>query len=171
VPAPCCGRPREAAVVSIRPVLRDATPADHAELRRIFAAIVEAGEGFPDAPPLDDVRFRASWVDPPVVVVAMVDDAVVGAYYLKPNFPGRAAHIANAGYIVDSSARGHGVGRALVEHSIGRAAVEGFDAIMFNLVFESNPARALYEELGWRAIGRIPRGVDGEPAVIYWRDV
>jgi hypothetical protein len=42
---------------------------------------------------------------------------------------------------------------------------------MFNLVFESNPARALYEQLGWVAIGRIPRGVNDEPAVIYWRDV
>ncbi|MBK5221891.1 MAG: GNAT family N-acetyltransferase [Acidimicrobiia bacterium] len=128
------------------------------------------GQGFPDAPPLDDVRFAASWVDPPVVVVAVDGGEVVGAY-LKPNFPGRAAHIANAGYMVAEAARGRGVGRELVEHSIFRAPAEGFDAIMFNLVFESNPARALYERLGWRRIGEVPRGVDDEPAIIYWRDV
>ena len=40
----------------------------------------------------------------------------------------------------------------------------GFDAIQFNLVFESNPARRLYEELGWREIGRVPQAVDGEDA-------
>jgi GNAT superfamily N-acetyltransferase len=152
-------------------VLRDAEQADHDALFVLFSTIVETGEGFPESPPLDQTRFRASWVDPPVVVVALVDDRVVGAYYLKPNFPGRAAHIANAGYMVAAAARGRGVGRALVEDSIRRAPTSGFDAIMFNLVFESNPARALYEALGWREIGRIPRGVDDEPAIIYWRDV
>ena len=59
----------------------------------------------------------------------------------------------------------------VVEDSIVRAPAAGFDAIMFNLVFESNPARPLYERLGWREIGRVPRAVDDEPAVIYWRDV
>ena len=152
-------------------MLRDAEPGDAEVLFDLFAAIVEAGEGFPDAPPLDQVRFRASWVDPPVVVVGVLDDHVVGAYYLKANFPGRASHIANGGYMVAASARGSGVGHALVADSIRRAPAAGFDAIMFNLVFESNPARTLYETLGWREIGRIPRGVDDEPAVIYWRDV
>jgi GNAT superfamily N-acetyltransferase len=152
-------------------VLRDAEPADRDDLFDLFSAVVDAGEGFPEAPPLDEARFRASWVDPPIVVVAEMGDRLLGAYYLKPNFPGRAAHISNAGYMVHASARGAGVGRRLVEDSIRRAPAAGFDAIIFNLVFESNPARALYEELGWREIGRIPRGVEGEPAVIYWRDV
>ncbi|MGY6501349.1 MAG: N-acetyltransferase family protein [Acidimicrobiales bacterium] len=151
--------------------LADATADDHEKLFALFSRIVDSGEGFPDAPPLDRDRFAASWIDPPVVVVAHRGDQVVGAYYLKANFPGRAAHIANAGYIVDADARGAGIGRRLVEDSIVRAPRAGFDAVMFNLVFASNPARALYEELGWREIGRIPRGVDGEPAVIYWRDV
>lgn len=148
-----------------------ATAADRDELFALFARVVETGEGFPESPSLDDARFTASWVDPPVVIVARRAGRVVGAYYLKPNFPGRAAHIANAGYVVDASARGEGVGRALVEDSIRRAPGAGFDAIMFNLVFESNPARKLYEELGWREIGRIPRGVDDEPAIMYWRDL
>ncbi len=151
--------------------LRDARPGDRDALFELFAAVVASGEGFPESPPLDDGRFRAAWVDPPVVVVAVDASEVVGAYYLKPNFPGRASHIANAGYVVDASHRGRGVGRLLVEDSIRRAPAAGFDAIMFNLVFESNPARALYEELGWVEIGRIPRGVDDEPAVIYWREV
>lgn len=151
--------------------LRPATSSDRDRLFAIFEAVVAAGEGYPEAPPLDDVRFRASWVDPPVVVVAELDGEVVGAYYLKPNFPGRAAHIANAGYLTAAEARGRGVGRALVLDSIERAPGAGFDAIMFNLVFASNPARGLYEELGWVEVGRVPRGVDDEPAVIYWRDV
>lgn len=153
------------------PVLTDATEADRPRLFEIFADAVARGEGYPETAPLQGDRFAASWIDPPVVVVARLDGEVVGAYYVKPNFPGRAAHIANAGYLVARVRRGAGIGRTLVEDSIGRARAAGFDAIMFNLVFESNPARALYERLGWYEIGRVPRAVDGEPAVIYWRDV
>ncbi len=151
--------------------LADATGADRPRLFEIFSEAVEQGDGYPESAPLQPDRFAASWVDPPVVVVARLAGEVVGAYYLKPNFPGRAAHIANAGYVVASAFRGAGVGRRLVEDSIVRAPTAGFDAIMFNLVFESNRARFLYEKLGWREIGRVPRAVDGEPAVIYWRDV
>jgi GNAT superfamily N-acetyltransferase len=152
-------------------VLADAVEADRARLFEIFGDVVERGDGYPESAPLQPDRFAASWVDPPVVVVAKLAGEVVGAYYLKPNFPGRAAHIANAGYLVDRSQRRAGIGRLLVEDSIVRASAAGFDAIMFNLVFASNPARPLYEDLGWREIGRVPRGVDDEPAVIYWRDV
>jgi L-amino acid N-acyltransferase YncA len=151
-------------------VIADATEADLPRLFEIFADAVERGEGYSESAPLQPDRFAASWIDPPVVVVARLD-GVVGGYFLKPNYPGRAAHIANAGYVVATEHRGAGIGRRLVEDSIVRAHASGFDAIMFNLVFESNPARPLYERLGWHEIGRVPRAVDDEPAVIYWRDV
>ncbi len=166
----------------------------------LFAEVVASGEGYPHAPPLTRETFEATWIRPvTAVVVARIagqgaggaagqgaggtaprgpgpgagraDGALAGAYYLKPNFPGRAAHIANAGYMVAARHRGQGIGRALVEDSIRRAPGLGFDALQFNLVFASNPARALYEELGWREIGRIPDAVGGEEAVIYWRAV
>ena len=154
------------------PVLRPATEGDDEALFAAFARLVADGEGFPNAAPLTRADFDATWVAPTrVVVVAAVDGEVAGAYFLKPNFAGRAAHIANAGYFVDRAYRGRGIGRMLVEDSIERAPSAGFDAIQFNLVFESNPARGLYEELGWEVVGRLPRGVDDEPALIYWRDV
>jgi GNAT superfamily N-acetyltransferase len=138
----------------------------------LFGRVVAAGEGFPQSPPLTRADFEATWVKPvSTVVAAFVGDELAGAYYLKPNFPGRGAHIANAGYIVDRAMRGTGIGRLLIQDSIGQAATLGFDAIQFNLVFASNPARPLYEQLGWREIGRIPAAVNGEDAVIYWRAV
>lgn len=152
-------------------VLANAIEPDRPRLFEIFADVVERGDGYPESAPLQHDRFAASWIDPPVVVVGRAGVEVVGAYYLKPNFPGRAAHIANAGYVVARAHRGTGIGRRLVEDSIVRARAAGFDAIMFNLVFDSNPARPLYEQLGWREIGRVPRAVDGEPAIIYWRDL
>jgi GNAT superfamily N-acetyltransferase len=105
------------------------------------------------------------------VCVARVNATVVAAYYLKPNFVGKASHIANAGYLVASAFRSQGIGRLIVEDSILRAPLVGFDAIQFNLVFASNRARSLYRELGWNEIGVIPRAVDGEDAIIYHRFV
>jgi|HubBroStandDraft_1064217.scaffolds.fasta_scaffold204600_2 GNAT superfamily N-acetyltransferase len=138
----------------------------------LFAEVVAAHDGYPHAPPLTRDVFDATWVRPvTAVVAARVDGRLCGAYYLKPNFAGRAAHIANAGYLVAARDRGSGVGTVLVEDSIWRAPLLGFDAVQFNLVFASNPARALYERLGWREIGRVPAAVDGEDAVIYWRSV
>jgi len=98
-----------------------------------------------------------------------VEGRLAGSYYLKPNFAGRAAHIANAGYFVVPERRGQGVGEALVVDSFDEGRRLGFDALQFNLVFESNPARRLYERLGFEVVGRIPDAVDGEDAIVYWR--
>ena len=43
--------------------------------------------------------------------------------------------------------------------------------MQFNLVFESNPARGMYQRLGFTEVGRIPKAVDGEDALIYWRSL
>ncbi len=100
-----------------------------------------------------------------------VDGAYAGACYVKPNFVGRAAHIANAGYFLLEAFRGNGLGRQMVEHSLGEARRLGFDAMQFNLVFASNPARRMYREPGFREIGVVPAAVDGEDAVIHWRSL
>jgi GNAT superfamily N-acetyltransferase len=142
------------------------------ELFELFARVVADGEGYPHLPPLTRSQFEETWVRPvTTVVAARVGDAFAGAYYLKPNFPGRGAHIANAGYVVDRPHRGRGIGQRLVEDSVARAATLGFDAIQFNFVFGDNPARRLYERLGWTQIGRIPRALGATDAIIYWRAV
>ncbi len=59
----------------------------------------------------------------------------------------------------------------------GRLAVEDFDEywlagkalVAVALVFASNPARRLYERMGFEAVGRVPEAVDGEDAIVYWR--
>jgi GNAT superfamily N-acetyltransferase len=147
------------------------------ELWWLFADVVARGDGYPQPAPLTRLVFDETWIRPvTVVIAAVVDDALAGAYYLKPNQPGLGAHIANAGYVVRRDLRGCGIGRLLVADSSRRAPLAGFDAVQFNFVFASNPARPMYEQLGWRQIGQIPDAVaraDGtrEDAVIYWRRV
>ncbi|HEX2047356.1 MAG TPA: GNAT family N-acetyltransferase [Acidimicrobiales bacterium] len=149
----------------------EAGPEDHEELYAAFAAVVAAGEGYPQpVGPLPVADFEEYWLEhKSLVAVARHEGRLAGSYYLKPNFPGRAAHIANAGYFVVPALRGGGVGEALVRHSFEEARRLGFDAMQFNLVFESNPARRLYERLGFQAVGRIPEAVEGEDAIVYWR--
>jgi GNAT superfamily N-acetyltransferase len=151
-------------------------PADQGALFGLFEEVVASGDGLPHEPPLTEEMFATTWLRPVTVTIAARLRAkgrkeLAGAYYLKPNFAGRAAHIANAGYLVSSAHRRRGIGRRLVEDSLLRAPALGFDAIQFNLVFSSNPARVLYEELGWRAVGRLPAAVGGEDCLIYWREV
>ena len=152
--------------------IRQAATDDHDELYTAFSHIVGAGEGFPQRPPLTREDFDDYWIRRSVAVsVARFGGYLIGASYIKPNFVGRAAHIANAGYFVLAPYRGTGVGRSLVEHSLHEARRLGFDAMMFNLVFESNPARAMYRRFGFEEVGRIPNAVEGEEAVIYWRSL
>lgn len=150
--------------LSLGPIRAD----EHGRLFELFADIVARGDGFPHEPPLSRQSFSSTWIEPvAITVAARLDQMLVGAYYLKPNFVGRAAHIANAGYVVAREHRARGIGRSLLEDSVIRAPLVGFDAIQFNLVFESNSARSLYEELGWVEIGRVPKAVSGEDCIIY----
>ena len=121
-------------------------PEERVALFDLFAEVVASGEGFPHEPPLTDEMFASTWVDQVTMTVAARlesegQDELAGAYYLKPNFVGRAAHIANAGYVVSAAHRRRGIGRLLVEDSVWRAPLLGFDSVQFNLVFASNPAR------------------------------
>jgi GNAT superfamily N-acetyltransferase len=152
--------------------IREATVADHDDLYEAFSRIASAGEGFPQKGPLSRADFNEYWIEHSAgVYVAKFGGFLIGASYIKANFVGRAAHIANAGYFVLAPYRGTGAGRALVEHSLAQARRLGFDAMLFNLVFESNPARAMYDKLGFVEIGRIPDAVEGEDALIYWRSL
>jgi ribosomal protein S18 acetylase RimI-like enzyme len=77
--------------------------------------------------------------------------------------------VANAGYLVDAGHRDRGIGTALVEASFEVARAAGFDAMQFNFVFATNPARRLYERLGFQLVGEVPDVIDGEAVCIYWR--
>jgi GNAT superfamily N-acetyltransferase len=152
--------------LGVRPV----TEADYDELFAAFARIVEDREGFAQGPPLSGRDFDNYWLaHTSAVMVARSVTELAGAYYLRPNFVGRAAHIANGGYFVVARFRGSGLGRRLVLHSLDEAKRLGFDAMQFNLVLKSNPARRLYEELGFQVVGRVPGAIEREDALIYRR--
>ncbi len=64
--------------------------------------------------------------------------AVLGTFFLKPNFPKRCSRIANAGFIVQPQMQGQGIGRLMGEEMLKIAIRLGYQAVTFNLVFETN---------------------------------
>ena len=61
--------------------------------------------------------------------------------------------------MVNPAHRRNGVGRALGEYSLEWATVEGFRAMQFNAVVETNTgAVALWKSLGFELIGTLPEG-------------
>ena len=84
---------------------------------------------------------------------------IVGLYILHPNNVGRCGHICNASYAVSSLCRGQHIGEALGKDCIMQAKENGFSILQFNAVVETNThARHLYERLGFKQLGTIPKG-------------
>ena len=129
----------------------------------IWRQIVSAADTYVYEPSTSPDAARAMWLGAPGmqtwVAFAGGDDTapVAGFYEISPNHAGPGAHIANGSYMVAESARGRGVGRALVTHSLRQAAVAGFLGIQFNAVAESNVgAIHLYTDLGFVTVGIVP---------------
>ena len=124
----------------------------------VWNEIVRDGIAFPQEEELDAKSGAAFLAEQTHCGVATEDGRVLGLYILHPNNVGRCGHIANASYAVAASARGRGAGRALIEDSLDEARAAGFRVMQFNAVVSTNPARRLYEKVGFVQLGIIPGG-------------
>ena len=78
-------------------------------------------------------------------------------YKLRANTIGLGAHVANASFMVDSSIRGKGIGRAMGLHCLDQARRDGFKSMQFNFVVSTNtPAVTLWQSLGFQIVGTLP---------------
>lgn len=126
----------------------------------IWNGVVEEGNAFPQEKPLDATTGDAFFASQSYCGVAVDFGANVhGLYILHPNNEGRCGHIANASFAVAPSSRGQNVGEDLVKDCLVQAARLGFKILQFNAVVADNePARKLYEKLGFIQLGTIPGG-------------
>jgi ribosomal protein S18 acetylase RimI-like enzyme len=124
----------------------------------IFREVIAGGDTYAYPPDLDEAQARAMWTAPPSRCFMAVDGGQpVGLYMLRPNQPGLGDHVANAGYMVSSHARGRGVASAMCEHSLDTARQAGFGAMQFNFVVSSNEgAVRLWQRHGFAIVGRVP---------------
>jgi len=138
--------------------IRPATPADDDAIWAILKPAIEAGETFTAERDGGREGAFAYWRAPGAVnFVAEIDGKVVGTSYLKPNQKGGGAHVCNAGYCTAPEARGKGVARALLSHSLAEAKQRGFRAMQYNFVVSTN-TRAVdtWSRAGFETVGRLP---------------
>jgi L-amino acid N-acyltransferase YncA len=151
-------------------------------LRGLYRVIVDEGTSYPHNQFPSNEEFQDYWVRGKSTVVAysadrVPDDGILGAFYLKPNWPGRAGHVANAGFIVAPEWRGKGLGRLLGVTMLSHARDLRYRSVLFNLVFSENAtARQLWQKLGFQQLGITPGAVlknDGtfQDAIIMWRSL
>lgn len=143
------------------PRIRLATDADWTQIWAFWRDIVEAGEtyAYPDGASSEEAH--GWWLHDALidhVVVLEEDGVVLGSAKMGPNRPGRGDHVGTASFMVSPAARGKGVGRALATYCIDWHRQEGFEAIQFNAVIETNTAAlALWHDLGFEIVGTVPR--------------
>ncbi|MFS3127962.1 N-acetyltransferase family protein [Nocardioides sp. Bht2] len=143
--------------------VRVARPADWSQIWPFFAGIIRDGEtyAYPDGLTSDEAQVLWLEPDPGHAVVAVDGDQVVGSAKMGPNRPGRGAHVGTASFMVSPEARGRGVGRLLGEHVVAWHREQGYRAIQFNAVVETNTAAvALWCSLGFQIIGTVPEAFD-----------
>ena len=138
--------------------LRSATRLDDGAIWSLFQGAIAGGDAFVFSPETTREDALSYWFQPAAFpYVAELDGQIVGSYVIKPNQPGLGAHVANGAYTVSPAARGHGVGRALGEHSLREAKRLGFRAMQFNAVVATNePAVRIWTGLDFRVVGTLP---------------
>ena len=126
-----------------------------------------------ERPPPEEVlgpefaRYIEAWGRTGDAGVIAEDDRAIGAAWYRlftqdePGYGFVAADIPELSIAVDEQWRGRGVGAALLRELIGMAADEGYAALSLSVNMR-NPAKRLYERLGFRGM----RGAHGNVTMI-----
>jgi len=140
-------------------LIREATDADWPAIWPILRQIAAAGETYTWERDIDEATARSGWMKRPPgrTIVAVEDGTVVGTAYTRPNQDGAGAHVANAAFLVDPAYSGRGVARTLCDHVLAQAKLDGYRAMQFNAVVETNTrAVTLWRRYGFEVLATIP---------------
>ncbi|NKX44926.1 GNAT family N-acetyltransferase [Roseibacterium sp. KMU-115] len=138
--------------------IRRATAADAAALAGLLLPVFRAGDTYTVDPGIDAEGAVATWCAPEKTVFLAESGGVpLGTYYIRPNQGGGGAHVCNCGYVTAEAARGRGVARAMLDHSLAEARAQGYRAMQFNFVVEANRrAVETWTRAGFETVGRLP---------------
>lgn len=139
--------------------IRLATTPDRDAIWAILEPIIRAGETYPLPRDMTRDDALAYWLaDSHETFVAIVNQVILGTYYIRPNNLGAGNHIANCGYMVSPFARGKGIARAMCKHSLDYAKTRDYTGVQFNFVIANNQhAVTLWSSLGFKIMCRLPQ--------------
>jgi L-amino acid N-acyltransferase YncA len=141
-------------------VIREAKAADWPAIWQILKEVGTAGETLTWDPARTEARARTGWMreKPGRTIVAVDNDgSVIGSANTHPIHLGPGSHVANAGFVVHRARRGEGIGRALCRRVLDQARADGYRAMQFNAVVETNtPAIRLWRSFGFQILATVP---------------
>ena len=139
--------------------IRDYRDADADALWQVLEPVFRTGDTYTIDRDISRGDALAYWCGPGRrVFVCEGEGGVLGSYYLVRNQGGGGAHVCNCGFVTAPAARGRGVARAMLAHSLETAKAAGFRAMQFNFVVATNTrAIATWERAGFDVVGRLPR--------------
>jgi L-amino acid N-acyltransferase len=144
-------------------LLEDATDADLPAILAIFNDVIATSTAIYRDEPLT-LEDRAAWLAArradgfPVLVARDGDGAVIGlgSYgWFKASPPGYSTTVEHT-VMVSPTARGAGIGTALLEALIARATADGFHVMVASIDAENVGSIRLHERLGFVEVGRMP---------------
>lgn len=139
--------------------IRAATPADSYAIWALLEPTFRAGDSYAIDPEIARDDALAYWLGPSHrSFVAHEGAAALGTFYLRANQGGNGDHVCNAGFVTGPAARGRGVARAMLERALDEGRAQGFAAMQFNCVVETNArALAIWTAYGFDIVGRVPQ--------------
>ncbi len=143
--------------------VREATAEDWPRLYPIFTQVIDAGETIAYPAGLSSEDAQALWLEPPPSRTVLVETRgeVLATAKMGPNRPGSGADVATASFMVAEAGRGRGIGRVLGQYVLDWARAQGYQAMQFNAVVETNAmAIRLWRSLGFEIIETVPEAFD-----------
>ena len=138
--------------------IRRATDDDHIGVWEIMEPVFQAGDTYTIDADISRDDALAYWFDvQKQTFVAEADGQIIGTYYIRANQAGGGAHVCNCGYMTHPAARGQGVARAMLEHSLDLAPRIGYRAMQYNFVVSTNTrAVQTWQRYGFDIVGTLP---------------
>lgn len=143
--------------------IRDATPDDIAGILAIYNDAVAHTTAIWNETPVDAANRRAWMAERqaagyPVLVAVAVDGAVMGyASFGDWRAWEGYRHTVEHSVYIRADGRGRGLGRALMQALIGRAAALGKHAMVAGIEAGNHASIRLHEGLGFRQVGVLPQ--------------
>ncbi len=152
-------------------VIRPINPEDNTELAKVIRQVfIEHGapqHGTVFSDPTTDDLYNLFREERSVLWVALIDDQIMGCCGVYPT-PGLGDDTVElVKFYLDADARGHGIGKKLLEYSMRSAVELGFKRMYIESLPHYAKAVSIYEQLGFTHLDH-PMGESGHTTCNIW---